>query len=354
MHFHEIAYNAEQHRPQSASVRANGVLTELPLNPFDQPVSAIAGRGHDVTFEFSGIDTGGRTRLAAFVVPRGGCVMLRLEQQGAHGEVLAVAETCDPEPPAIPSAALDLVPLSNGLLNCRVVVCGGSAHFQLGLFHASPLMELADHFCSDKGSLTAWSLEYCAHGYAEIYDTLFTPWRADCFALLEIGLHTPSRHGGIPTDAPSLRLWGEYFPRARFYGFDINDFRHVSVPRARILRGDQGSQADIAALQCVLANDPPRAIIDDGSHQSSHQQDNFGSLISCLEPGGVYVIEDLCWQPFPEGPKTIDVLREWGRTGRLTSPFISEERVASITESVESICLAAPHRCTMAIVTRKA
>jgi hypothetical protein len=234
-----------------------------------------------------------------------------------------------------------------------VLVHGGPANFKLGLYRTSRLMELADHFGSDKGSNKAWSLEYCAHGYAEIYDLLFARWRADCFALLEIGLHTPSTHGGVPTDAPSLRLWGEYFPRARLYGFDINDFRHVSVPRARILCGDQGSSVDIAALQHLLADDPPRAIIDDGSHRSPHQQSNLASLIPYLEPGGAYVIEDLCWQPFQEGQRTIDVLREWGSTGRLKSPFISEREAAAVAECVKSVCIAAPHRCAMAILTRK-
>jgi hypothetical protein len=108
-------------------------------------------------------------------------------------------------------------------------------------------MQLAVNFGSRQGAIRAWPLECGAHGYAEIYDSVFAPWRADSFALLEIGLHTPSTHGGTPTDAPSLRLCGEYFPRARLYGFDIKDFRHVSLPRARILRGDQGSPVDIAA-----------------------------------------------------------------------------------------------------------
>jgi hypothetical protein len=353
MHFHDIAHNAEQHRPRSPRLRTGGISTAGLVNPFDQVVGAIAKPGRDVIFDFGGIDTTGYTRLAAFVMPHGEAVTVRLEQLGADGEVLAAAKACKPEISSIASAVLDLAPLHEGLLNCRVVVRDGPADFRLGLFRASPLMQLADHFGSDKGSIRAWSLEYGAHGYAEIYDSVFTPWCADSFALLEIGLHTPSTHGGMPTDAPSLRLWGEYFPRARFYGFDINDFRHVSLPRARILRGDQGSPVDIAALQCLLADDPPRIIIDDGSHRSPHQQGNFATLFSYLEPGGLYVIEDLCWQPFQEGPKTIDVLREWGRTGRLRSPFICEKRAAVITEAVESICLATPHRCAMAILTRK-
>lgn len=42
---------------------------------------------------------------------------------------------------------------------------------------------------------------------------------------------------------------------------------------------------------------PLRIVIDDASHASRHQQDAFLNLFPIVEPGGLYVIEDLDWQP---------------------------------------------------------
>lgn len=64
----------------------------------------------------------------------------------------------------------------------------------------------------------------------------------------------------------------------------------------------QGDQSDIADLQRVAARvGPAKAIIDDGSHHPVHQFETFNDLFSnILEPGGVYIIEDVeCnyWHP---------------------------------------------------------
>ena len=59
----------------------------------------------------------------------------------------------------------------------------------------------------------------------------------------------------------------------------------------RVLVGDQ---SDPRALAEWGAAGPFDAIIDDGSHKSSHIMRSFDALWPKLQPGGVYIITDLC------------------------------------------------------------
>ena len=87
----------------------------------------------------------------------------------------------------------------------RNTACGG-LQLRVGLYRSSEMAELADRYGSDKGMRTAYSLTFCAHGYAEVYDRVFSAHRNRAMSILEIGLHTPSTYEGIPSDAPSLRM----------------------------------------------------------------------------------------------------------------------------------------------------
>ena len=109
-------------------------------------------------------------------------------------------------------------------------------------------------------------------------------------------------------------MWLDYFPQASVAGFDIDDFSGVRLPRARIFRGDQGNASDLIQVgrECGMFD----VIIDDGSHASFHQQLTIETLFPFLKPGGLFVIEDLAWQPadleraLPRVPKTTDWLRD--------------------------------------------
>ena len=160
----------------------------------------------------------------------------------------------------------------------------------LGCGGYDSLTRLAAKYKSDKG-VTIFPF----HGYTEFYTKLFERFRQQPINILEIGLARRDDRATLGIECPSLSMWLDYFPRAQVYGFDLDDFSWVSMPRTRVFRGDQGSAED---LRRVVATCPQfDLIIDDGSHASYHQHVTLKTLFPHLRSGGLFVIEDLSWQP---------------------------------------------------------
>lgn len=156
----------------------------------------------------------------------------------------------------------------------------------------SSLSELAERFGSDKGPRK--------HRYTELYDMLFRPFRDQPITFLEMGLLVGGPELGADAgretrDLPSIRMWLEYFSEARIVGLDISDFSWFSHPRYRFIQCDMDERVNIARAGADLGS--ADIIIDDASHASHHQQNGFLELFPRLESGGLYVIEDLRWQP---------------------------------------------------------
>lgn len=215
--------------------------------------------------------------------------------------------------------------------------------------------ELVDRFNatgSDKGTEVGWGAGV-PHCYALTYEALFAGFRQEPFNLLEIGLDTASQHTGDPRDAPSLRVWRDYFPQASLFGYDINDFSFLELPGTVTHRGDQSSRQDLTRF--LEANGLPRfrVILDDGSHASSHQQISLSALFPYLEPGGLYVIEDLHWQPEPETPSTLEVLRAFNAGSVIASPFIEDAEARALEAGIEAVVIAKPNDAEVAIITKK-
>jgi hypothetical protein len=154
------------------------------------------------------------------------------------------------------------------------------------------LTDLADRYGSDKGS--------AKHRYTELYEMLFRPLRTRAVAFLEMGLQIGGPEHGesadrATSDLPSVRMWLDYFPKAQIHGLDVSDFSWFVHDRFTFHRYDMDARADIAAAAARLpALD---IVIDDASHASHHQQNGFLELFPRLKPGGLYIIEDLRWQP---------------------------------------------------------
>lgn len=154
------------------------------------------------------------------------------------------------------------------------------------------LSELANRYGSDKGP--------AKHRYTELYQMLFAPYRDASIHFLEMGLLIggPEHHASADRetrDAPSVRMWLEYFSQARITGLDVSDFSWFDHPRFDFVRCDMDDRSQIA--QAAQQIGPLDIVIDDASHASHHQQNAFLELFPNVAPGGLYIIEDLRWQP---------------------------------------------------------
>lgn len=208
---------------------------------------------------------------------------------------------------------------------------------------AENLTDLADRYGSDKGSIK--------HRYTELYHMLFHPYRNRKITFLEMGLLIGGPEHGIDkdretTDCPSIRMWLEYFPKAEIHGLDVSDFSWFEHERFTFHRCDMDDRAEIA---CVAADMPtPDIVIDDASHASHHQQNAFLEIFPRLASGGLYIIEDLRWQPEtyekPGITKTAALFRSLQNDRRFShsDPAVAEEFNALLPEI--SACLVEPVR----------
>ncbi|MGB0411179.1 MAG: hypothetical protein ACPGFA_06310 [Pikeienuella sp.] len=190
------------------------------------------------------------------------------------------------------------------------------------------LTVLADESGSDKGSVK--------HRYTELYHMLFNPFRGRKITFLEMGLMSGGPEHGIDADrktsaVPSIQMWLNYFPKANIIGLDVSDFSAFETDRFTFHRCDMDDRANIAKA----AADMPALdiILDDASHASKHQQDGFLELFPKLKSGGMFIFEDLRWQPeeyeakTPGITKTADLLQSFVKNREFThsDPAVAAE-----------------------------
>ncbi|SHI59075.1 hypothetical protein SAMN05444000_10239 [Shimia gijangensis] len=206
------------------------------------------------------------------------------------------------------------------------------------------MTDLADRVGSDKGS--------AKHRYTELYHMLFHPYRQRKITFLEMGLLIGGPEHNIDADrktddAPSIRMWLEYFPKANIHGIDISDFSWFKDPRFTFHRCDMDDRLEIARAAEKITP-APTIVIDDASHASHHQQNAFLEIFPRLESGGLYVIEDLRWQPAsyeqPGITKTAALFRSFQNDRRFShsDPAIEAEFNALVPDI--SGCIVEPAR----------
>jgi len=120
------------------------------------------------------------------------------------------------------------------------------------------------------------------HGYHRFYSRYLDSMRTSATGMLEIGIYYQN----------SVLLWKKYFDKAQIYGVDIDE-KVSDDDRVTMIKGDQSNVNDLQNIIESVTH-PIQFIIDDGSHVPEHQVLTFNMLFSkLLEPGGVYIVEDI-------------------------------------------------------------
>ncbi len=126
--------------------------------------------------------------------------------------------------------------------------------------------------------------------YLPIYERHFAKFKGTDVHVVEIGIYS----GG------SLDMWREYFgPRCHVYGVDISpDCRSYEAEGIDIFIGDQADPS----FWKRFVREVPRVdiVIDDGGHEAYQQIATLEALLPHMQPGGVYVCEDIVheYNPF--------------------------------------------------------
>ena len=85
-------------------------------------------------------------------------------------------------------------------------------------------------------------------------------------------------------------------------------------------------------------------VLDDASHASHHQQITLATLFPFLKSGGMYIIEDLHWQPEELEQDSIlttrTILRDFlSDGGKFKSTVLSEDENLYLERNIDSIQL---------------
>jgi len=205
------------------------------------------------------------------------------------------------------------------------------------------LTQLANKYISDKGTTFRGK-----HGYTLLYDDLLRPFRDKNPTFLEIGLKIGGPEHGNPGgtkrgDSPSVQMWQEYFGEVDLVGFDISDFSHQVNEKFDFIMGDSGSDKDMQRLSDFRSSYD--IILEDGSHNSYHQQNAIKHLWEKLSQGGLFIVEDLHWQPgninfgVPNQPKTFDLFNEYFNNGHryIGSDLLSVEMMKKIKKEASYV-----------------
>ena len=191
------------------------------------------------------------------------------------------------------------------------------------------LTEIFDKYRTDKGSVGHGAE---VHNYGLIYEQYFESLRNQSPVVLEIGV----------LKGNSLRSWRDYFGNGTIYGVDNQVKALFKEPGLQTFFADQSKPETISELFPDTLFD---IIIDDGSHESDHQQKTFDTLFTKLKSGGYYVIEDIHapfighatrWKRYPFEGGT-DTTYEFMQNSMRSSKYITPERLTEHISMVEGV-----------------
>jgi hypothetical protein len=189
------------------------------------------------------------------------------------------------------------------------------------------LLEISDFYSTDKES---------DHNYiSNHYERIFEPIRESTKRFCEIS------RGCLG----SSEMFRDYFKNAEVVAC-VPEKTNEQKERMQICVMNQSKEEDIDKF--CSEQDNFDVILDDGTHKMKDQQISFAKLFRKLNPGGIYIIEDLHtsveakmpekrvfgWGD-PEKTTTLEMLEEFAKTGKFYSDYISEEDLKYIQENIE-------------------
>jgi SAM-dependent methyltransferase len=140
------------------------------------------------------------------------------------------------------------------------------------------------------------------HDYIPGYEDLLCNIRLSAKTVLEIGIgccaHEKAMQRSVPqyNSGNSIRMWRDYFKSATIYAIDIFEEGMIKgEERIETFVANQGSETVLLKVTSNVGGSYD-FICDDGSHEHHHQVFSFKVLEKYLNPGGIYVIEDV--QPY--------------------------------------------------------
>lgn len=126
------------------------------------------------------------------------------------------------------------------------------------------------------------------HLYMSVYERLLGPGSPNILRLLEIGVQNGN----------SIRMWLKLLPNAHVYAIDYDpaaQWLFKNDPRVTVFTAFQQDPA-IANLFGPCSLD---VIVDDGGHFLELQRDSLQILWPCLKVGGLYFVEDILTDEYP-------------------------------------------------------
>ena len=124
------------------------------------------------------------------------------------------------------------------------------------------------------------------NGFLEIYFNYFKNYKEKEINILEIGVDK----------GESLKIWRQYFSKAKICGIDINDIKY-KIDGVDIIKADQTNVKDLVSV-CKKYKSFD-IIIDDGGHHSNQIITSLNFLFYFLSENGLYIVEDLQTSYFP-------------------------------------------------------
>ena len=172
------------------------------------------------------------------------------------------------------------------------------------------LTDIADRLRLDQGTQK--------HRYSELYNLIFQPYRQRTSHLALLGLGSPQERDGMKSRP--LAMWQEFLPKAQITGFDPEPPKETD--------GSKAIETEFfprEALREALADTGQfDFVLDDATHASHDQQSAFLEFFPKLKTGGVYIIEDLRFQPKasvkPGWPKTATLFQGYLHEGGFAHP----------------------------------